>query len=43
MRSGLTRERDEARARVAELETQLAASTAAKGPRPGRPPLALPG
>jgi len=41
MRVRLTRERDEARARVAELERQLAEATGAQ-PRPGRPPSAPP-
>jgi hypothetical protein len=39
MRARLTRERDEARARVAELEARLAAATAAR-PTPGHPPSA---
>ena len=42
MRARLTRERDEARARVAELELQLRPATAVP-PRPVRPPSALPG
>ena len=42
MRAQLTRERDEARARVAELERQLRPATAVP-PRPVRPPSALPG
>ena len=41
MRVRLTRERDEARARVAELERRLAEATAAP-PRPDRPPSAPP-
>jgi hypothetical protein len=41
MRVRLTRERDEARARVAELERQLAEATA-EPPRPGRRPSARP-
>ena len=41
MRARLTRERDEARARVAELELQLRPATAVP-PRPVRPPSALP-
>jgi hypothetical protein len=41
MRVRLTRERDEARARVAELERRLVEAAAAP-PRPGRPPSAPP-
>jgi len=42
MRARLTRERDEARARAADLERRLAEATAAR-PTPARPPSAPPG